>query len=99
MEMEISDVSNSFNIANDWKESKNLAEIHPQQVQNMLAKLEKAAASDRDSVAKSRTTKTTIRVSRCYCDHLRQSAISCHTAKHPGEDSNRRKNPRENRSF
>ena len=41
-----------FNIANDREESKNLAEIHPQQVQNMLAKLETAAASDRDSLAK-----------------------------------------------
>ena len=41
-----------FNIVNDREESKNLAEIHPQLVQNMLAKLKKAAASDRDSVAK-----------------------------------------------
>ncbi len=41
-----------FNIVNDPTESKNLAKTDPQRVQEMLAELVKAVASDNDSVVK-----------------------------------------------
>ncbi|MGN6136249.1 MAG: sulfatase family protein, partial [Aureliella sp.] len=41
-----------YNLAADPSESKSLADEHPQQLEQMLAKLEAAATADRDSVAK-----------------------------------------------
>ena len=41
-----------FHIADDPRESKNLAEADPKQLLDMLAKLEEAARRDRDSVAR-----------------------------------------------